>query len=63
MPGRVVIIGGGFAGLTAGVRLSERGYEVHVLERRNHLGGRAYSFIDSKTGHTTLVCKKMKEDK
>jgi squalene-associated FAD-dependent desaturase len=50
MPGRVVIIGGGFAGLTAGVRLSERGYEVHVLERRNHLGGRAYSFIDSKTG-------------
>jgi len=45
-----VIIGGGFAGLTAGVRLSERGYEVLVLERRNHLGGRAYSFIDSKTG-------------
>jgi len=50
MPGRVVIIGGGFAGLTAGVRLSERGYEVLVLERRNRLGGRAYSFIDSKTG-------------
>jgi len=50
MPGRVVIIGGGFAGLTAGVRLSQRGFEVLVLERRNHLGGRAYSFIDSKTG-------------
>jgi len=50
MPGRVVIIGGGFAGLTAGVRLSQRGYEVLVLDRRNHLGGRAYSFIDSKTG-------------
>jgi hydroxysqualene dehydroxylase len=47
---RVVIIGGGFAGLAAGVRLCERGYEVLVLERRNHLGGRAYSFIDSKTG-------------
>ncbi|HSB11358.1 MAG TPA: hydroxysqualene dehydroxylase HpnE [Blastocatellia bacterium] len=50
MSGRVVIIGGGFAGLTAGVRLSERGWEVLVLERRGHLGGRAYSFIDSKTG-------------
>ena len=50
MTRRVVIIGGGFAGLTAGVRLSERGYEALVLERRNHLGGRAYSFIDSKTG-------------
>lgn len=50
MAKRVVIIGGGFAGLTAGVRLSERGCEVLVLERRNHLGGRAYSFIDAKTG-------------
>jgi squalene-associated FAD-dependent desaturase len=47
---RVVIIGGGFAGLTAGVRLSERGWKVTVLERRGHLGGRAYSFIDQKTG-------------
>lgn len=50
MSRRVVIIGGGFAGLAAGVRLSERDYEVLLLERRNHLGGRAYSFIDSKTG-------------
>jgi squalene-associated FAD-dependent desaturase len=50
MPKRVVIIGGGFAGLAAGVRLSERGVTVHLLERRNHLGGRAYSFIDSKSG-------------
>ena len=50
MSKRVVIIGGGFAGLAAGVRLSEHGHEVLLLERRNHLGGRAYSFIDAKTG-------------
>jgi squalene-associated FAD-dependent desaturase len=50
MAKRVVIIGGGFAGLAAGVRLSDRGCEVLLLERRNHLGGRAYSFIDAKTG-------------
>jgi squalene-associated FAD-dependent desaturase len=50
MAKRVVIIGGGFAGLAAGVRLSARGHEVMLLERRNHLGGRAYSFIDQKTG-------------
>jgi squalene-associated FAD-dependent desaturase len=50
VPDRVVIIGGGFAGLAAAVRLCERGYEVLLLERRAHLGGRAYSFIDSKTG-------------
>jgi squalene-associated FAD-dependent desaturase len=49
---RVIIIGGGFAGLAAGVDLSERGFTVTVLERRNHLGGRAYSFTDTKTGDT-----------
>jgi hydroxysqualene dehydroxylase len=47
---QVVIIGGGFSGLAAGVSLSESGAEVTLLERRNHLGGRAYSFVDSKTG-------------
>jgi hydroxysqualene dehydroxylase len=47
---RVIIIGGGFAGLTAGVELGERGHEVTLLERRNHLGGRAYSFTDPITG-------------
>ena len=50
MPKRVVIIGGGFSGLAAGVTLIEQGVDVLLLERRNHLGGRAYSFIDSRTG-------------
>lgn len=50
MAKRVVIIGGGFAGLAAGVRLTEHGCKVLLLERRNHLGGRAYSFTDAKTG-------------
>jgi squalene-associated FAD-dependent desaturase len=49
---RVIIIGGGFAGLAAGVDLSERGVAVTLLERRNHLGGRAYSFTDTRTGDT-----------
>ncbi|HJQ26703.1 MAG TPA: hydroxysqualene dehydroxylase HpnE [Blastocatellia bacterium] len=47
---RTLIIGGGFAGLAAGVALSERGARVTLLERRGHLGGRAYSFIDQQTG-------------
>jgi len=50
MPKRVVIIGGGFAGLAAAVELSERGADVLLLERRRHLGGRAYSFTDTVTG-------------
>lgn len=49
---RVIIIGGGFAGLRAGVSLSERGFEVLLLERRGFLGGRAYSFQDAVTGDT-----------
>jgi uncharacterized protein with NAD-binding domain and iron-sulfur cluster len=46
----VLIIGGGFAGLTAGVALSKAGRRVRLLEQRRHLGGRAYSFHDSRTG-------------
>ena len=46
----VVVIGGGFAGLSAGVALAERGARVTMLEARPHLGGRAYSFRDAATG-------------
>src|SRR5438552_14752943 len=42
----VVVIGGGFAGLSAAVALAERGFKVAVLERKPALGGRAYSFAD-----------------
>ena len=48
----VVIIGSGFAGLAAAVDLSEQGRRVLLLERRNFLGGRAYSFTDKTTGDT-----------
>jgi squalene-associated FAD-dependent desaturase len=46
----VVIIGGGFAGLAAGVALSARGFRVALLESKPALGGRAYSFNDAETG-------------
>ncbi len=48
----VVIIGGGFAGLSAAVALSRQGVRLTLLERRRHLGGRAYSFTDRTTGDT-----------
>ena len=47
---RVAVIGGGFAGLAAGVALADRGHEVVVLEAKRRLGGRAYSFRDAATG-------------
>jgi hydroxysqualene dehydroxylase len=49
-PKDVVVIGGGFAGLAAGVTLGARGFRVAVLEGKPALGGRAYSFPDAETG-------------
>ncbi len=49
-PRDVVVIGGGFAGLSAGVALAEAGFRVAVLERKPKLGGRAYSFADPEGG-------------
>jgi len=46
----VVIIGGGFAGLSAAVALAERGFHVTLLEGKPTLGGRAYSFPDTESG-------------
>ena len=46
----VVIIGGGFAGLSAGTALAERGFRVVLLEAKPALGGRAYSFQDAESG-------------
>ncbi len=50
MPDEVLIIGGGFSGLAAGVALAEEGRGVRLLEQKPHLGGRARSFLDPATG-------------
>ena len=42
----VVVLGGGFAGLSAATALAERGIAVTVVEGRQILGGRAFSFND-----------------
>ncbi len=40
-PVRVVVIGAGFGGLAAAVRLLARGYEVTIVDRLDQAGGRA----------------------
>jgi hydroxysqualene dehydroxylase len=43
---KIVIIGGGFAGLSSASFLANSGFKVQVLEASPKLGGRAYSFRD-----------------
>lgn len=50
MSKKVIIIGGGVAGLAAGAALAARGIEVSLFELRPFLGGRIYSFEDPATG-------------
>ena len=52
MPTRVIILGGGVAGMSAAHELIERGFEVVVLERRDIAGGKARSLrvIDDGEG-------------
>jgi monoamine oxidase len=45
----VVVVGAGFAGLTAARELTRRGYDVLVLEGRDRVGGR------SRTGHVAGI--------
>lgn len=41
---RIIVIGSGFGGLGAAVRLAARGHKVTILEKRDKLGGRAYVY-------------------
>jgi monoamine oxidase len=43
---RVLVAGGGLAGLTAARGLIDRGADVHLIEARNRLGGRVWTVRD-----------------
>ena len=44
MSKKIIVIGSGFGGLGAAVRLAARGYDVEILEKRDKPGGRAYVY-------------------
>jgi NADPH-dependent 2,4-dienoyl-CoA reductase/sulfur reductase-like enzyme len=47
---RVIVIGGGFAGLCAAYELRGLGYDVKVYEARSRVGGRVHSLDNFVTG-------------
>ncbi|HMF27705.1 MAG TPA: FAD-dependent oxidoreductase, partial [Candidatus Cybelea sp.] len=58
---RVAVVGGGLAGLSAGLRLKDAGLHVELFERSRLLGGRATSFeiddVEVDNGqHVFLAC-------
>ena len=48
--GKVVVIGGGLAGMAAACDLADRGHPVVLMDKRPFLGGRAFSFPDPDAG-------------
>jgi hydroxysqualene dehydroxylase len=46
----IVVIGSGFAGLSAASFLANKGFKIELLEASPKPGGRAYSFVDNETG-------------
>jgi squalene-associated FAD-dependent desaturase len=54
---RIVVVGGGLAGMAAGVALHSRGLHVTLVETRKTLGGRAGSYEDPQTGEELDNCQ------
>jgi UDP-galactopyranose mutase len=43
----LVVVGAGFSGCTVARIVAEAGHRVHVVERRDHVGGNAYDELDA----------------
>lgn len=52
-----MVIGAGLSGLSAASALAERGFAVHLLERKSIPGGRASSYDAQETGETVDNCQ------
>tara|TARA_R100000951_G_scaffold107746_1_gene103397 strand:- start:505 stop:1506 length:1002 start_codon:yes stop_codon:yes gene_type:complete len=43
---KVLIVGAGLSGVTIARELADNGYKVHVIDRRDHIAGNAYDYIN-----------------
>ncbi len=59
----VLVIGGGVAGMTAALNLAGQGYQVHLIEKSNQLGGNALHLFQTWNGeHVPRYLKELKEE-
>src|SRR3984893_4262968 len=64
--GKTIVIGGGFGGLAAAIRLQAAGHAVTLVEARKNLGGRAYQLKEDgftfDMGPTLITAPHLLED-
>jgi heterodisulfide reductase subunit A len=51
-----LVIGGGIAGMQAALEIAARGFPVHIVERSDRLGGRAYKLSVTFPTHNCGIC-------
>lgn len=58
-----LVIGGGLAGMTAALTMAEQGFQVHLVEKTDHLGGYALNLTQTLEGHSPPVFARFLEDR
>ena len=43
---KILIVGAGFSGAVIARELAEKGHVVHIIDKRNHIGGNAFDFVN-----------------
>ena len=49
MQNKILIVGAGFAGAIHARQLADKGYQVTIVDKRDHIGGNCYDYIDKET--------------
>jgi len=52
---KALVIGGGLTGMTAAKKIAQSGYEVYLVERESHLGGKARQIYHTLEGEDVQV--------
>jgi len=45
-----LVVGAGLSGATLANKLAAKGHKILIIDKRNHIGGNCYDYIDSETG-------------